>query len=924
MLRWGSGLIGKGRISATYLGYSVILAIGSTAIWFCIERSDYEYRTSLDNFRKESEDDAKDVSVKASQSLANVYQNIRTISLLPSVRDIDRHGTNIDEDARSSIQQIYNNLATNVAVSEVYIVPVDLEPEKIDPVTGKLEEPILMFDELILAAARKDRGDKDRKSFSHVDAAEGAEEIEIHEYRQLKQQMTWFRERYPSLDTIDGMQIPFINGEEVITCDNTEFDKSGLEADRTGLIFSVPFYGRDGRLKGAISAIIRTKALMNLLPNANFALIDVRNEYLVTPSMAGQVGASSEWVHQALPDPKLFASILIKLPVQTARGDWQLWAGFPNADFLDRSETRALLAQRDFSIGACLIIMLLTLVSWRSLVRRRLTELAQWRDLSEATLEGLLICDGNVIVTSNGRFISMIGSSDCVLAGKRLEDLITDQEALFQLGSGSKDYIETKIKTASGADIPVEILARSMTYLGKLRRVLAVRDQSDLHEAEKKIRFLALRDALTGLANRNRFIDELQTSLKRVAPWKSLAVLYLDLDSFKHVNDTLGHGIGDQLLRGVAARLEDAVREADLVARMGGDEFAIILAPPCQPEDATAVASRLIDAISDPYNIDGHQIVIGTSIGISLAPGDGTVPHQLLKNADLALYRAKAEGKQTFRLFEAEMDAKMQARRVLELELRQALALDQFDLAYQPIVDSRSRTTCGFEALLRWRHPERGLVQPLHFIALAEEIGLMGKIGAWVLKQACHDAMSWPSHIRVAVNVSPAQFRGRAIELDVLAALGTSGLPGSRLEIEITESVLMEDTEASVAMLQRLRGHGVRVAMDDFGTGYSSLSYLQKFPFDKIKIDKSFVSDSGISSNSQAIIQAILGLAATFGMSTTAEGIETENQLGDLSAWGCAEFQGYLFSKPLEAQEVASFLSRGVSERGEDREKQAV
>ena len=650
----------------------------------------------------------------------------------------------------------------------------------------------------------------------------------------------------------------------------------------------------------------------------------MRHDYMVTPAMDGQVGASLEWVHQVLPDPKLIASTAIQLPLQIAGSDWRLWAGVPNSDFLSKPETKALLAQRNFSIGACIVIMVLALGSWRSLVRRRLAELAQWRDLSEATLEGLLICDGNTIITSNGRFMSMIGSSHGVLAGKRLEDVVTDQEALYQLSSGGKDYIETKITKASGEDIPVEILARSMTYLGKLRRVLAVRDQSDLHEAEKKIRFLALRDALTGLANRNRFIDELQTSLKRLGPSKSLAVLYLDLDSFKHVNDTLGHGIGDQLLRGVAARLEAAVREGDLVARMGGDEFAIILAPPSQPEDATALASRLIDAIGDPYDIDGHQIVIGTSIGISLAPSDGTASHQLLKNADLALYRAKAEGKQTFRLFESGMDAKMQARRLLELELRQALALDQFELAYQPIVESHSRTTCGFEALLRWRHPERGLVLPLDFIPLAEEIGLMGKIGAWVLKRACVDAMSWPAGIRVAVNVSPAQFRGRALELDVLAALGASGLPGSRLEIEITDSVLMEDTEASVAMLQRLRDHGVRVAMDDFGTGYSSLSYLQKFPFDKIKIDKSFVSNSGVSTNSQAIIQAILGLAATFGMSTTAEGIETENQLGDLSAWGCAEFQGYLFSKPMEAREVAGFLAQGLAEHGADPKKQAV
>ena len=262
MVRWTRGFISGGWKSAAYLGYFAILAVGSAAIWFCVEKSDYEYRSSLDSFRKAWEAEAKDAAAEASYALAHIYQNIRTISLLPSVRDIDRHGANIDADARLSIQQIYNNLASNVAVSEVYIVPVDLDPERIDPATGKLEEPILMFDELILAAVRNDLDNKDRKSFEGVEAAEEAEEIEIYEYRQLKQQLAWFRERYSTVDQINGMHVPFINGEEVITCDNTEFDKSGVEADRTGIIFSVPFYSRDGHLKGSISAIIRSRALM--------------------------------------------------------------------------------------------------------------------------------------------------------------------------------------------------------------------------------------------------------------------------------------------------------------------------------------------------------------------------------------------------------------------------------------------------------------------------------------------------------------------------------------------------------------------------------------------------------------------------------------------------------------------------------------
>ena len=893
---------------AKYLGYLAILAVGLGAIWFCVERGAFEYRLALDGFHKASEQEAKVVANTAGAALNQIYQNIRTISLLPSVRDIDRYGNNIDADARMSIQQIYNNIYSNLAVSEIHVTPLDFNPERIDPFTDKLEEPILMFGAFTDTVSRH-KAEPAAKAALDQTGSE-TEGLKIYEYRELREQLARFRENFSLGENISGLEVPFINGAEVITCGNCRLGKTGIDADRQSLIFSVPFYGRDGQLKGSVSAIVRSTVLKNLMPGPNFALVDTRSRYVATTSFDGQAGASLEWVRKGLADPNLTASTVIAVPFQAPNSHWHLWMGRPETDFLGKPETKAVIEQRNISIGACLVIMALALASWGSLGRRRAAELAQWRNLSEATLEGLLICDGNTVVTSNGRFQAMIGVKDRALTGMRLEQVIADTNALARLNSESKEYIETRIGGATGAGIPVEILARPISYMGKPHRVLSIRDQSDLHEAEKKIRFLALRDALTGLANRNRFLDELRTTLKHLDSSQRFAVLCLDLDCFKNVNDTLGHGIGDQLLRTVAARLENAVRKTDLVARMGGDEFAIIQVASRQPETATGLALRLIEQLGRPYQIEGHQIAIGVSIGIAIAPSDGDAPEILLKNADLALYRAKSEGKQTFRLFEAEMDAKMQARRLLELELRQALDLGQLDLFYQPIVETQSRTTCGFEALLRWHHPTRGMVAPLDFVPLAEEIGLMGKIGAWVLNQACSHAMSWPETIRVAVNVSPAQFRGRSLELDVLAALGKSGLAAGRLEIEITESVLMEDTEASIAMLARLRQHGVRIAMDDFGTGYSSLSYLQKFPFDKIKIDQSFVRDSGTSSNSQAIIRAILGLANTFGMSTTAEGIETEEQMHSLSASGCSEFQGYLFSKPMRVSEIANFLKR--------------
>jgi predicted signal transduction protein with EAL and GGDEF domain len=321
------------------------------------------------------------------------------------------------------------------------------------------------------------------------------------------------------------------------------------------------------------------------------------------------------------------------------------------------------------------------------------------------------------------------------------------------------------------------------------------------------------------------------------------------------------------------------------------------------------LAQHLIDAIAAPYEIDGHSVVIGTSIGIAVAPGDGNDPDAILKNADLALYRAKAEGRSLYRFFEAAMDARMQARRLLELDLRSALGLDQFELMYQPLVDLASAEVKSFEALLRWRHPERGLVSPAEFIPLAEEIGLINQIGAWVLRRACAEAATWPDDLAVAVNLSPAQFTSKSLVLDVVTALGGSGLAARRLELEITEAVLLHDTDATLATLNHLKELGVRISMDDFGTGYSSLSYLRKFPFDKLKIDQSFIRDLASRPESMAIVRAVAGLGRSLGISTTAEGVETIDQLRTVKAEGCTQVQGYLLSRPVAPGDVRRVLA---------------
>jgi diguanylate cyclase (GGDEF)-like protein len=436
------------------------------------------------------------------------------------------------------------------------------------------------------------------------------------------------------------------------------------------------------------------------------------------------------------------------------------------------------------------------------------------------------------------------------------------------------------------------------------RWVATYEDVTERRRAEAKIMHMARHDALTNLPNRVLFKDKMEQALAR---GDELAVMFLDLDRFKSVNDSLGHPVGDALLCAVTERLQRAVPGAETVARLGGDEFAIVQSH-TSPNDARDLAARIIDAMVEPFDVHGHQVIISTSIGIAMAPADGNEPDLLLRNADMALYRAKADGRGTYHFFQSEMDAQMQERRRLELDLRKAMLADQFELYYQPLIDVASGEVSGFEALLRWRHPERGLVPPDAFIPVAEEIGLIVPLGDWVLKQACRDATAWSAKHTVAVNLSAVQFRNPALTLSVVSALAESGLPAARLELEITESVLLQDDRAVLDALHQFRDLGVRVCMDDFGTGYSSLSYLRSFPFDKIKIDRCFIRELGKENDAVVIIRAVLGLGASLGMITTAEGVETQEQLDILRAEGCMQVQGYLFSRPIPVAQIAGLL----------------
>jgi len=436
------------------------------------------------------------------------------------------------------------------------------------------------------------------------------------------------------------------------------------------------------------------------------------------------------------------------------------------------------------------------------------------------------------------------------------------------------------------------------------RWVATYEDVTERRQAEAKIMHMARHDALTDLPNRVLFKDKMEEALARN---DELAVMFLDLDRFKGVNDSLGHPVGDALLCAVTERLQRVVLGTDTVARLGGDEFAIVQRN-TSPQDASELAARIIDALIEPFEVHGHQVVIGTSIGIAMAPADGNEPDQLLRNADMALYRAKADGRGTYHFFQPGMDAQMQERRKLELDLRKALLADQFELHYQPLIEVASGEVSGFEALLRWHHPERGLVPPDQFIPVAEEIGLIVPLGDWVLKQACRDAATWPATLTVAVNLSAVQFRNPSLALSVVSALGQSGLAAVRLELEITETVLLQDDKSVLDLLHQFRDLGVRICMDDFGTGYSSLSYLRSFPFDKIKIDRTFIRELGKENDSAAIIRAVMELGSSLGMITTAEGVETEQQLEILRGEGCMQVQGYLFSRPKPAAEIPAML----------------
>ncbi len=615
----------------------------------------------------------------------------------------------------------------------------------------------------------------------------------------------------------------------------------------------------------------------------------------LTSPIDGQERVASAYALRSFP-----IAIVASTTVAAALADW-------------REQTRFLILVAGVSV---MVIAAMLFLFVRKLLRQHQVEKQRLDTAINNMTQGLLLYDSSQrLVVCNQRYISMYGlSPDVVKPGLGFRDLVAHRKQTGSFKGDVDAFVSTVLRNVALGKITHSTVetadGRSILMVNQPLKSGWLTTHEDITErtrAEEKIRHLALYDALTDLPNRALFHERLRLELAQIVPGEQLAVLYIDIDEFKSVNDSLGHMIGDELLKSVAARLGQCIGESDFVARLGGDEFAIVQTAVKDPGESVDLVRRVYEAIRAPYECLGHQVTSDASIGIALAPEHGTDLDQILKNADLAMYAAKSAGRRIWRFFEPSMDAHVKARRMLETDLRKAIADQALEVYYQPCVNLQSNKVTGCEALVRWRHPERGMISPAEFIPIAEETGLINELGEWVLATACAEATTWPDDVKLAVNVSPVQFRSGTLALKIVAALAASGLAASRLELEITEAVLIRDDDAALEILHQLRSLGVQIALDDFGTGYSSLSYLQRFPFDKIKIDRCFVND--IAENGGAsIVQAVVNIAAARHMTTTAEGVETQRQRELLRGLGCTEMQGYLFSAPKPAAEARKIL----------------
>jgi diguanylate cyclase (GGDEF)-like protein len=802
---------GRGTGRETALGLLLIAAVAALLVMLVMAEVERRKERAVINYAQSSAEEARLAVQGVNRLFHEVYQDLRTLAALPGVRAVDRHGKLLVRDSRETFQQIYNNLASAVDVSEVYLIPRDFDPERTDPATGKPEEPIVMFDELIVDSASRAKPEE-----REMLVADAHEEIEIHEYREFAQQVRWMAQHYPRRETIEGMNVPFIGSKSLVTCDNRHFMHTGLDADRSGVLLSVPFYGPDGNLKGLVAAVVLNRALAASLPARNAVLLNKVYGFLVHANMA-DVEGSRVFFENGTADPALKFSASFDLDIADARGTWSVWVGRPNSDFFESYEARAVRTFMYIGLAVIAVLSSLAAAIWVNFQRSQRTSSRLAHDLEEKVRQ-------------------------------RTEDITR----------------------------------------------------------------LAMTDSLTSLPNRAMMQQHLEHLSQPSLACAGYAVLCIDLDRLKLINDTLGHRAGDTYLMTMADRMREAADGCGMVARWGGDEFIITVEGRRACDNLTQVAQNICQALGKPIQLGDHFMVPSGSIGIAQAPSDGTDGTVLLARADRALYRAKAAGRGRVMHFDAALDERHTDRAQLELDMRHAVEHREFVVHYQPVVSAASAELVGFEALVRWNHPIRGLLPPGEFITIAEETGLIADIGELVLSQACQDALTWPDSFGLAVNLSPVQVYNPNLCTRVAAILSATGLPPRRLELEITESVFLTQAVGVIERIVQLRAMGIRFALDDFGTGYCSIGYLNKVAVDRIKIDRSFVADLSSTETALPIIKAVAQLASGLNMQVTAEGVETHEQAEKLQALGISHLQGYHFGKPMPYA-VASVLARAAA-----------
>jgi diguanylate cyclase (GGDEF)-like protein len=746
----------------------------------------------------------------------------------------------------------------------------------------------------------------------------------------------------PNINVADRAYFKAFKSKHAASSTLIELLKSRITGASTVLI-SREMTGPHGEFLGLVTRGITTASFENF-----FASVVLGKDAVITmlhrdgtmlarfphvDAMTGRDLSAGDLFQHILPESP-YGTMRLHSPVdgQDRLGSVRTLTDFPLVIIATTTMSAALADWRDQTrllIGVAGLLVLVIVVMLFFIVRqlseqhrqsqRRLALEKQRLDVAVNNMtQSLLLFDSSDrLVVCNKRYIEMFGlSPDIVKPGCTFRHLIEHRKEAGSFKGDVDEYCSSVLRNARLGKNTVNVVetpnGRSIQIVNQPLAdggwLTTLEDITERRRVEDRVAHQAHYDALTDLPNRILFRERLENEIKMVGPDLQIAVLYLDIDEFKNVNDSLGHRIGDELLKSVAASLIDCVGAANFVARLGGDEFAIVQTAVKGPKDVTDLVARIYKAIREPYECLGHQVITDVSIGIALAPKHGVDLDQILQNADLAMYSAKADGRRSYRFFEPEMDTRVKERRILEMDLRQAVIGEEFEVQYQPIVDLRSNQISGCEALLRWRHTKRGLISPAEFIPVAEQIGLIDKLGEWVLRRACAEAATWPDNIRLAVNVSPIQFRSDTLPLKVVAALAASGLSAGRLELEITEAVLIRDDEAALAILHQLRKIGVRIALDDFGTGYSSLSYLERFPFDKIKIDRCFITDVADPGGSSCIVEAVVTIAKARNMVTTAEGVETEPQKEALRALGCTQMQGYLFSPAKPAADIRELL----------------